>query len=117
MAMDPTRIGMANGTGDQNALFLKKWAGEVISVFEETNVMMPLHTVRTIQQGKSATFPAVKTASAHYHTPGESVITDVDAASANYLSAIKHNEIIVTINDLLLSSCFVPSIDEAKTLL
>jgi hypothetical protein len=114
MAMVTSRSGQANGTGDQNALFLKKFAGEVLSVFEENNVMMPLHTVRTIESGKSAQFPAIKTASATYHTPGESLITDQDAGSSDYLSNIKHNEIVVTINDLLVSSCFIPRIDEAK---
>jgi len=114
MAMVTSRSGQENGTGDQNALFLKKFAGEVLSVFEENNVMMPLHTVRTIESGKSAQFPAIKTASATYHTPGNSLITDTDADSSNYLSNIKHNEIVVTINDLLVSSCFIPRIDEAK---
>ena len=114
MAMVLSRSGQANGTGDQNTLFLKQFAGEVISVFEEANVMMPLHTVRTISSGKSAQFPATGTASATYHTPGESLITDQDAADANYLSGISHAEIVVTINDLLTSSCFVANLDEAK---
>ena len=109
-----SRSGQANGTGDQNTLFLKQFAGETLSVFEEANVMMGLHTVRSISSGKSAQFPATKTATAHYHTPGESLITDQDAASADYLSNIKHNEIVVTINDLLTSSCFVSNLDEAK---
>jgi hypothetical protein len=114
MAMVLSRSGQANGAGDQNTLFLKQFAGEVLSVFEEANVMMPLHTVRSIASGKSAQFPAVKTATAHYHTPGESLITDQDAASADYLSNIKHNEIVITINDLLTSSCFISNLDEAK---
>ena len=76
--------------------------------------MMPCHTVRTIQSGKSAQFPAVGTATANYHTPGESIIEDQDAGSTNYLSSIKHNELVVTINDLLVSSCFISNLDEAK---
>ena len=117
MAMVLSRSGQANGTGDQNTLFLKQFAGEVISVFEEANVMMPLHTVRTISSAKSAQFPATGTASATYHTPGESLITDKseESGTPDYLSNIKHNEIVVTINDLLTSSCFVANLDEAKT--
>jgi len=114
MAMVLSRSGQQNNAGDQNALFLKQFAGEVLAVFEETNVMMPLHTVRTISQGKSAQFPAVGTAVARYHTPGESIIEDTDAGGDNYLSSIKSNEVVITINDLLLSGAFVANLDEAK---
>ena len=111
-----SRLGQANATGDQNALFLKQFAGEILTVFEEANVMMPTHTVRTISSGRSAQFPATKTATAAYHTPGESLIETDDGGGSNskYLSQIKHNEIVITINDLLVSSAFVADIDEAK---
>lgn len=127
--IQPSRLGQQNLAGDTNALFLKVFAGEVLSVFEETNVMMPLHTVRTISSGKSAQFPAMATASASYHTPGESVLqqnvtyTGEDDGTANnlgttntnkYLSQIKHSEVVITINDLLQSSTFIANIDEAK---
>lgn len=127
--VQPSRLGMANQTGDQNALFLKLFAGEVLSVFEEANVMMPLHTVRTITSGKSAQFPAIGTATASYHTPGESVLhqtvtyaneddgtaDNITATGVNkYLSRPNHNEIVITINDLLQSSTFIANIDEAK---
>lgn len=114
MAMVLSRSGQTNGAGDQNDLFLKQFAGEILAVFEETNVMMPVHTVRTISQGKSSQFPAIGTASAAYHTPGESIIEDTEAGGSNYLSNIKHNEIVVTINDLLVSACFISNLDEAK---
>ena len=57
-----SRIGQVNGSGDTNALFLKLFAGEVITQFEEKNVMAPLHSVRTISNGKSASFPVMGTA-------------------------------------------------------
>ena len=112
-----SRLGAVNAAGgDQNALFLKQFAGEILTVFEEANVMMPTHTVRTISQGKSAQFPATATATAKYHTPGESLIeTDSgDSSTSKYLSNVKHNEIVITINDLLVSSAFIADIDEAK---
>lgn len=127
--IQPSRLGQQNLAGDQNTLFLKVFAGEVLSVFEETNVMMPLHTVRTISSGKSAQFPAMATANASYHTPGESVLqqnvtyTGEDDGTPNnlgttntnkYLSQIKHSEVVITINDLLQSSTFIANIDEAK---
>tara|TARA_R100000951_G_scaffold16193_2_gene12756 strand:- start:688 stop:1746 length:1059 start_codon:yes stop_codon:yes gene_type:complete len=127
--IQPSRLGQQNLAGDQNTLFLKVFAGEVLSVFEETNVMMPLHTVRTISSGKSAQFPAMATANASYHTPGESVLQqnvgytgeddgvadNLGATNINkYLSRIKHSEVVITINDLLQSSTFIANIDEAK---
>ena len=115
MAMQLSRPGMLDNAGDQNALFLRQWAGEVLATFEEACVMMPCHTVRTITSGKSAQFPAVGTANARYHTPGESIIEDQDAGSNDYLSPIATGEITVTINDLLVSGVFVASIDEAKS--
>ncbi len=54
-----TRLGQANASGDTNALFLKVFSGEVLAAFQRQNKMLPLTTVRTISQGKSATFPAV----------------------------------------------------------
>lgn len=112
-----SRLGQQNLAGDTNALFLKVFAGEVLSVFEEANVMMPLHQVRTITSGKSAQFPAVGTVTAAYHTPGESLLeTDDNTTAANpkYLSKVKHSEIVVTINDLLTATTFIANIDEAK---
>ena len=115
MAMQLSRPGMLDNGGDQNALFLKQFAGEVLATFEEACVMMPCHTVRTISSGKSAQFPAVGTANARYHTPGESIIEDQDAGSNDYLSPMATGEITVTINDLLISGVFVANIDEAKS--
>lgn len=131
--IQPSRLGQINATSDgsfaqDNALFLKVFAGEVLSVFEETNVMMPLHTVRTISSGKSAQFPAMATANASYHTPGESVLqqnvttvlgegapnTFTQTNANKYLSQVKHAEVVININDLLQSSTFIANIDEAK---
>jgi len=110
----PSRLGQANATGDQNTLFLKVFSGEILTVFEETNVMLPTTTVRTISSGKSAQFPATGTATASYHTPGHDILTEGSGSASDYLSKIKHNEIVVTINNLLLSSVFIDSLDEAK---
>ena len=46
-----SRSGQALGTGDGLALFLKVFAGEVLTAFERTSVMMPRHMVRTITNG------------------------------------------------------------------
>jgi hypothetical protein len=50
----PSRLGAINGGSDKDALFLKVFAGEVLTAFAEKNVMMDKHMVRTISNGKSA---------------------------------------------------------------
>ena len=41
---------------DQDTLFLQVFSGEVLTAFEEANVMRELHTVRTISEGKKIRF-------------------------------------------------------------
>jgi len=72
--------------------------------------MKDLHMVRTIQNGKSAQFPVTGIATAAYHTAGDN-IADGDN---NYLSAIKHAERVISIDDVLISSTFIANIDELK---
>jgi hypothetical protein len=106
----PSRLGQVNAAGDANSLFLKVFSGEILTTFEEQNVMKDLHMVRTIQSGKSAQFPATGIATAGYHTAGENI-----ADSGNgYLSAIKHAERVISIDDVLISSTFIANIDELK---
>ena len=108
----PSRLGVKNAASDGavNDLFLKVFSGEILTTFEESTVMKELHTIRTISNGKSAQFPVTGTATAKYHTAGESI---VDAGNS-YLSSIKHNERIISIDDMLISSTFISNIDELK---
>ncbi len=101
----PSRLGQINAAGDENALFLKVYAGEVLTAFKETNVMEDKHLVRTITHGKSAQFPATWKADASYHTPGNELLGS---------QKIKHGERIINIDDLLVSDTFIANIDEAK---
>ena len=41
-------LGKANNTGDDNALFLKVFSGEVLAAFAKENKMLPMTMVRTI---------------------------------------------------------------------
>ena len=103
-----SRLGAINndtGTNAKdNALFLKLFAGEVLTTFAQTTVMMGKHQVRTISSGKSAQFPATGVVGAAYHTPGTEIIGTV----------VNHNEVIITIDDLLIAHTFIANIDEAK---
>ena len=46
-----SRLGQVNATGDDRDLFLKLYAGEVLTAFERMTVMMSRHQVRTITSG------------------------------------------------------------------
>ena len=72
-AYDVRRLGQTNLTGDVRDLFLKLYAGEVLTAFEAKNIMMPLMRTRTITKGKSASFPFLGRTSAEYHTPGNEI--------------------------------------------
>jgi len=105
---NPSRLGQTDLTGgswaNDNSLFLKVFAGEVLTSFNQQVLMMSRSMVRTINSGKSAQFPVIGRTSANYHTPGSQIDGD----------AIAHNEVIINIDDLLLSSTFIANIDEAK---
>jgi len=101
--MVPSRPGQANQAGDPLALFLKVFAGEVLTAFEETNVARSRHFVREIKSGKSAQFPATWKGTAAYHTPGTQLVG----------TGIGHNERVIVIDDLLVADRFIASIDEA----
>lgn len=95
--------GQNNNTGDVRDLFLKLYAGEVLTAFEEKKVLMDKVRTRTISKGKSASFPMTGRATAEYLTPGNEI------TGGN----IRAGERIVTIDDLLISSQFIANIDEA----
>ena len=105
-----SRLGQVNKAGDVNDLFLKVFSGEILTSFEEYNVMKGLQTMRTISSGKSAQFPVTGIAEAAYHTPGQNI---ADAGNS-YLSQIKHAEKVINIDDVLLASTFIANIDELK---
>lgn len=100
----PLRIGQVNGAGATDALFLKVFGGEVMTAFETASVTRDKHIVRTIAAGKSAQFPATWKVTAGYHTPGNEILGQTSNT----------NERVITIDDLLLSSVFIPNVDEAK---
>lgn len=105
----------------QNNLFLKLFAGEVLTTFETATVMKPLHSIRTINSGKSAQFPVTGVAKSQYFKPGNDIAVDSydttnsdTTAATRYLSQIKHNERTINIDDLLVASTFVDKLDEMK---
>ena len=99
------RSGQTNAAGDVRNLYLKLYAGEVMSAFQTKNIMMNYCRVRSISKGKSAQFIMTgKYRAAEYHTPGQEIMPDVIAANA---------ERVVSVDDLLIAAQFIPNIDEA----
>lgn len=101
---NPSRVGQAGLTGATDALFLKVFSGEVMSTFNAQTVMKEKTRIRSIQNGKSAQFPAIGKTVAEYHTAGAEILGN----------NIEHGEKVITIDDLLISNTFIANIDEAK---
>jgi len=99
-----SNLGQVAAAGSTNALFLQLFSGEILTAFERANVALDKTQVRTISNGKSASFPIIGKTTAAYHTAGTE-LTGV---------AIKHNERVITIQDLLVAHTFIANIDEAK---
>lgn len=99
-----TRLGQINGAGEVDATFAKTYAGEVLTAFEKATVMADRHMTRSINQGKSAAFPATGLIDAYYHTPGAKLLGQ----------RVNQNEVIINIDDLLVSDAYFANIDEAK---
>ena len=100
----PVSVGKVNAGGSEDALFLKVFAGEVLTSFERASKTEGADMVRSISSGKSATFPVMGRVGASYHTAGAEITG----------SDVNHNEKVITINDLLISSVFLSNIEEAK---
>lgn len=98
-----SRLGQVNGTGQTDALFLQKFSGEILTAFNAVNVMLARHMVRTITEGRSASFPAVGLAAAFDHVPGTFLNGRV----------INQAERVITLDGLLVSDVFIANIDEA----
>jgi hypothetical protein len=100
-----SRFGQANAAGDDRALFLTKFAGEVMATYQAENIMVPLQRIRDIDNGKGADFPIVGNAVTQWHVPG----TMIDG------QVIKQNQRTIYIDDLLISPVTIANIDEAMT--
>ena len=108
-----SRSGQKNSTGDSSAMFLKVYAGEVLTAFEQASVTMDKHVIRSINHGVSARFPIVwKTDSAKYSYVNSSGSTAVVAKELDG-TKINKNEKVIAIDGLLLADHFVNNLDEA----
>ena len=100
-----TRPGQSNSTGDQRALYLKLFSGEMFKGFQRNTIARDLIMKRTLTSGKSLQFIFTGRTTAEYHTPGNSILGNSDGAPPVA-------EKTVTVDDLLISSAFVYELDE-----
>lgn len=97
--------GAKQSTGDQLALFLKVFSGEVLTAFTRASKVMNNHMIKTIDSGKSTSFPVIGRGKAHY-LPAGSNLDDLR-------EAIPHNEVVINIDGLLTSDVLITDIFEA----
>ena len=97
-----SRLGQINLSGDEFALFLKQFGGEVLTEFEQATVFKSRHFVRQIRNGRTAQFPNIGTVSSHYHTPGKFI----DGQQ------VPHAETLISVDGLLVAPVFIAQIDE-----
>lgn len=97
--------GAKQNTGDQLTLFLKVFGGEVLTAFTRASKVMNNHMIKTIDSGKSTSFPVIGRGKAHY-LPAGSNLDDLR-------EAIPHNEVLINIDGLLTSDVLITDIFEA----
>lgn len=97
--------GQALSAGARDALFMKMFSGEVLTAFERTTVMMSRHMVRTIEHGKSASFPVMGRTHAKYLAPGNSL--------DDQRKKMENMEKVIAIDGLLTADCLITDIDDA----
>lgn len=98
--------GISNGSWEQeNALFEEICGGEIITVFNATNIFKDLHRTRTIEHGKSASFPVLGKMAARYHQSGTPIL------GSNNPQIGKRT---VVVDDLLISDVFIDDLEDAK---
>ena len=102
---DLTRPGSSNFGTDERALYLKLFSGEMFKGFQNNTIARDLVMKRTLRNGKSLQFIFTGRTSAEYHTPGNSILGNSDAAPPVA-------EKTITCDDLLISSAFVYELDE-----
>jgi hypothetical protein len=98
-----SRLGQVEATGDEFALFLTQFAGEVLTAFKTETKTQGRFLERTIKNGRTAQFPATWKIAGGYHTPGTPLATQV----------VKHDQVTLSTDGLLVAPAFIDIIDEA----
>tara|TARA_R100001463_G_scaffold132359_1_gene192992 strand:+ start:18666 stop:19652 length:987 start_codon:yes stop_codon:yes gene_type:complete len=93
----------SNAYADKYSTALKLFSGEVFNAFNSASIAEGLVRSYTLRGAKSKQFLLTGKLSAGYHTPGQPILGD---------TPIKANEKTILMDDLLVASQFVYSLDE-----
>lgn len=97
-----TRLGQANFTGDEAALFKDQFIPELLTAFDAKRVMKNYVRSKTITKGKSASFPVLGQTSAKYVGVGDTLLGN---------QSIAHNEITINVDPFLVSNILIHDLD------
>ncbi len=100
-----SRPGEFNNDGVVDALFMDKWAGEVLTAFHSNNIAMDLMTIKTLSEGKSVIFNHLGKTTSGYLSAGGQISTD----------KILHGETVITIDEKCYGASSVYDVQEAKS--
>jgi len=95
--------GKAPGGSDDRELFMENFGQQVFEAWTESNTF-EVHTfTRSITSGKADVFPIIgRKRDASEHVPGEIILG----------GGINHNEVTITLDNILVDSAFIAEIDE-----
>lgn len=100
-----SKQGQILNAGDELAMYMKVFGGEVLTAFERASKAINNHPTKTIEYGKSASFPVMGRMTASYLKPGKS-LDDLRVAP-------EHNEKVITIDGLLTSNVIITDLYDA----
>jgi hypothetical protein len=109
----PTTVDIVNQgeiakTGDDYALFLKEFSGEVIEVARNSTVMEPHVQFKRISGAKSAQFPGIGTLSGGFHTTGMNIFDEANPI----IQDVAHGEITVHVDRPLMTTLMIDDLEE-----
>ena len=95
-------IGQINGAGNDRALFLKQFAGEILSVMPETQNTLGMTYKKVLRGAKSYQFPYLGKLTPKYHTPGVQLTGQPTG----------QNEKVIALDSLIVVDRFVAKVDD-----
>lgn len=100
-----SKPGAVKNGADELANMLKVFSGEVLHAFDRGTQVMNNHMIKTIEHGRSTSFPVMGRGKAKYLQPGKSL--------DDQRESMPHNEVTINIDGLLTADALITDIYEA----
>lgn len=98
-----SKPGQANLAGDERALFMDHFSGEVLEAYDETFDFRDKTYVKTVGNGKAWDFPIIgRKRDAADHVPGEIILG----------GGVEHGEVSISLDNITVDAAFIAEIDE-----